>query len=398
MPFVNCDGARIYWRVDGRPELPPLLLVGSLGSDHAVWNPVMAGLTRYFRVIRMDKRGHGASDAPAGDYSIERLGRDVLAVADAAGLARFSYAGLSIGGMIGMWLGANAGDRIERLVLTNTSAWMDPKGMADRIATVRAQGMQAIADAVIARWFTPTFAARGTEHQATARQTLLAIDPAGYTGCCAAIRDMSIEAQLPGISAPTLVISGTLDPSTPPEQGRRLAAAIPNARYLELPTAHFSHSEQPVRWIDWVVRFLQGDDAPSHAAGRHRSEKRRFDEGLARRKQVLGEGYVEDRLARADAFTAGFQDLITRYAWGEIWTRPTFDDRTRRLLVIAQTLAMGRWEEFRLHVSKGLDAGLEAAEIEELLLQSAIYCGVPAANTAFHQADELLRERNTGIA
>jgi alkylhydroperoxidase/carboxymuconolactone decarboxylase family protein YurZ len=107
---------------------------------------------------------------------------------------------------------------------------------------------------------------------------------------------------------------------------------------------------------------------------------------------------VEDRLARADAFTAGFQDLITRYAWGEIWTRPIFDDRTRRLLVIAQTLAMGRWEEFRLHVSKGLDAGLEAAEIEELLLQSAIYCGVPAANTAFHQADELLRERNTGIA
>lgn len=397
MPFVNCDGARIYWRADGRPELPPLILVNSLGADHAVWNPVLPGLARYFRVIRLDKRGHGASDAPAGDYSIERLARDVLAVADAAGAARFHYAGLSIGGMIGIWLAANAGERIERLVLTNTSATMDPRSLSDRIAAVRAGGMAAVADAVLGRWFTAAYAARCTEHHATVRETLLSIDPLGYAGCCAAIRDMSIEPLLPTITRPTLVIAGSVDPSTPPEQGRRIAAAIPHARYLELPTAHFSHSEQPARWIDWVVRFLQGNDAPSHPAQRHQQEKRRFDEGLARRKQVLGEGYVQDRLARADAFTATFQDLVTRYAWGEIWTGPIFDDRTRRLLVIAQTVAMGRWEEFRLHVSKGLDAGLEAAELEELLLQSAIYCGVPTANTAFQQADELLRERGSGV-
>lgn len=260
MPFVNADGARIWWRADGHPELPPLLMVGSLGSDHAVWNPVMPGLTQHFRVIRMDKRGHGASDAPAGDYTIERLGRDVLAVADAAGLSRFHYVGLSIGGMIGMWLGANAGDRIERLVLTNTSAWSDPQAIAGRIATVRSQGMAAIADSVIARWFTPAFAARRTELQATTLNTLLSIDPIGYAGCCAAIRDMSLEPQLGSIRVPTLVISGSADASTPPEQGRRLAAAIAGARHVELPTAHLAHAEQPARWLDFVIRFLEGED------------------------------------------------------------------------------------------------------------------------------------------
>lgn len=392
MPFVHCDDARIYWRVDGRPDAPPLVLVNSLGSDHAVWDPVMPVLTRFFRVIRLDKRGHGASDAPAGDYSIERLGRDVLAVADAAGAQRFHYAGLSIGGMIGMWLAASFPERLERVVLTNTSANVDPKGFGERIAAVRSGGMAAIADAVIPRWFTPAYLARQTEHCATVRQTLLLLDPAGYAGCCAAIRDMAIEPLLPAIRVPVLVIAGTHDPSTPPERGRAIAQAIPHARYLELPTAHFSHSEQPGRWADWVVRFLLGSDAPADRAARHLQEKRRFDEGLARRKAVLGAAYVEERMARREPFTAGFQDLITRYAWGELWTGPVLDDRTRRLLVLAQTIAAGRWEEFRLHVARGLDAELDPAELEELLLHSAVYCGVPAANTAFHHAAELLRE------
>ena len=396
MPFVQCEGARIYWRADGREQAPPLVMVSSLGSDHSMWDPVMGSLTRFFRVIRLDKRGHGASDAPAGDYSMERLGRDVLAVADAAGAQRFLYAGLSIGGMIGMWIAANVPERIERLVLSNTSANVDPRVFAERIATLRAGGMAAVADGVLARWFTPAYTARGTAHQDTVRRTLLSIDPTGYIGCCAAIRDMSIAPQLGSIRAPTLVIAGTHDPSTPAEQGRLIAHAIPHARYLELPTAHFAHSEQPGRWAEFAVRFLHGNDAPSSASARHMQEKRRFDEGLARRKEMLGQDYVDARMARADGFTAGFQDLVTRYAWGEVWTNPVLDDRTRRLLVIAQTIATGRWEEFRLHVNAGLSAELDVAELEALLMQSAVYCGVPAANTAFRHADELLRDRGGG--
>ncbi len=267
MPFVNSDGARIYWRIDGRPEAPPLLLVGSLGSDHAMWNPVIDALTRLFRVVRIDKRGHGASDAPDGEYRMEQLARDVLAVADRLDLRRFRYMGLSIGGMIGMQLAGTVGGRIERMVLSNTSARVDPGIWAERIAAIRAGGMEAIADTVIGRFFTPAYAARNTVHQATVRQTLLTIEPRGYIGCCTAIRDMRLQPLLPGITVPTLVVAGSFDPSTPPEEGRWIAQTIPNARYLELPTAHFSPSEKPKRFADATVRFLLGKDDPASVAG-----------------------------------------------------------------------------------------------------------------------------------
>jgi 3-oxoadipate enol-lactonase/4-carboxymuconolactone decarboxylase len=253
MPFVrSSDGTRIYWRLDGRPDKPPLVMVSSLGSDHAMWNPVLAGLEREFHVLRLDKRGHGASEVPVGDYALAQLGRDVLACADAAGWQRFHYAGLSIGGMIGMWLAQNASQRLDRLVLSNTAA---------RIRLIRSQGMPAIVDTILGRFFTGGYLARRTIHAATVRSTLLGIDPDGYAGCCAAIRDMAIVDGLARIATPTLVIAGTHDPSTPAVRGREIAEAIPGARYLELPTAHFGHSERPRRWLEAVVPFLDGRPA-----------------------------------------------------------------------------------------------------------------------------------------
>lgn len=388
MPFVNCDGARIYWRVDGRAEAPPLVMVGSLGSDHAMWNPVMGALARHFRVIRIDKRGHGASDAPPGDYTMERLGRDVLAVADAAGAPRFRYMGLSIGGMIGMWIAGNAPERIERLVLTNTTARVDPSTFAERIATIRSGGLAAVADMVLGRFFTPAYAARNTVHYATVRQTLLSLEPEGYIGCCTAIRDMAIEPLLARIVAPTLVVAGTFDPSTTPEQGRWIAQQIPGARYFELPTAHFSPSEQPGRFADAVVRFLLGTDA---AAGRIH-EQQRHEIGLARQRQAMGGQRTDASAAQPAWFGEGLRDMQTRYAWGEVWSSPVLDDRTRRLLAIAQCVALGQWDAFREQVRAGLAAGLDPGELDALLTLSAIQCGTPAANAALANAAELLRE------
>ena len=397
MPFAVRDGVRIYYRIDGRSDAPPLLMVSSLGCDHGMWTPVMPALTQAFRVIRMDKRGHGASDVVHGDYTIEMLARDVLAVADAAGVPKFHYAGVSIGGMIGMWLAANASERVQRLLLANTSAQVAKGTFDERITQVLLGGMPAIAEGVMSRFFTPGYTARRTEHFETVRQTLLAIDPLGYAGCCAAIRDMELVPLLARIVAPTLVISGKHDPATPPQMGQQIALAIAGAGYVELPTAHFSHSGQPARFADLMVRFLHGETvtgAIDEPALRRRSEKDRYDQGLQRRKQVLGTPYVEERLALNSAFTARFQDLVTRYAWGEIWTSPIFDDRTRRLLVLALCIGMARWEEFRLQVERGLASDLQAAELEELLLQAAIYCGVPAANTAFHHAHQLVEEHS----
>ena len=265
------------------------------------------------------------------------------------------------------------------------------QGFDERITQVMLGGMASISDTVLSRFFTARYAARRTEHYETVKQTLLSLDATGYAGCCAAIRDMDLVPLLPRIIAPALVISGTYDPSTPADHGQRIAKALQNARYVELPTAHFSHSEQPARFVDLAVRFLRGEEV-ADAAGRRLTEAQRFDTGLERRKDVLGKSYVESRMAQSDPFTAGFQDLITRYAWGELWTRPIFDDRTRRLLVLAMMVGLGRWEEFRLHVEKGLAAELDSAELEELLLAAAIYCGVPAANTAFHHAVELIRK------
>lgn len=394
MPFAVRDGVRIYYRIDGAADAPPLLMVSSLGTDHAMWNPVLPQLARAFRVVRIDKRGHGASDVPQGEYTIEMLGRDVLAVADALGIDQFLYGGLSIGGMIGIWLGANAPARISRLLLSNTSAQVPKNTFDERITQVLLNGTGSIVDAMMGRFFTATYLARRTEHYETMRQTLAATDPIGYTGCCAAIRDMDLVPLLARISAPTLVIAGRQDPSTPPEMGRRVAQVIAGAQYIELPGAHFSHAHQPARFADLAVRFLRGEsvsDSGSMDELPRRTEAERFEAGLARRKQVLGAAYVEERVAGSDAFTARFQDLVTRYVWGEVWTGTVFDDRTRRLLLLALCIGMGRWEEFRLQVDKGLAAGLEPRELEELLLQAAVYCGVPSANAAFQHAQALLR-------
>lgn len=382
MPFAQTDGARLYWRCDGPEDAPALLLSNSIGTDHALWEPVMPALMRSFRVIRYDARGHGASDAPAGGYSLERLGRDALAVADAAGAQRFHFAGISLGGMTGMWLAANAPERIDRLALCNTSPYLGPEAWTARIAAVRSGGMAAIVDTVMLRFFTPAYVAQADARFASLRRMFLAIDPGGYIGCGAAIRDMDLRPALPTMKSPTLVVAGTFDQATTPEQGKAIAQAVPGARYAELPCAHIPTHEAGPELVDQLCGFL--------LEAQHGSEARRYDRGLARRKEVLGVAYVEDRLRNRHAFTDEFQALITRYAWGELWTRPLLDDRTRRLLVLAMMVSLKSWEEFDLHVRAGLEHELSAAELKEVLMLAAVYCGVPAANTAFARTRKLL--------
>ncbi|MGD9944643.1 MAG: 3-oxoadipate enol-lactonase [Burkholderiaceae bacterium] len=396
MPFLQRDGARLFWRLDGDPARPVLTLLNSLGTDHTLWEPVMPALLRRFRILRMDKPGHGASEARAGDYTIDQLGQDVLAVLDAAGVERTHLCGVSIGGMLSMWLAANAPQRVDRAVLSNTSAKVLSEGFADRIAAVRKSGMAGIADTVLGRFFTPRFVARADERYHSIRTTLLQVDPDGYAGCCAALRDMDLRPALGAIRAPVLVITGSGDQSTPPAMGEAIVAAIPGARHVELPLAHIPHVEVPARFVDLVVRFCEGEglrdtpDASWPLRSAPIAEQARYERGIERRSQALGHDYVKARLQGATPVTATFQEFITRYAWGEVWTRPIFDDRTRRLAVLAITCALGRWEEFDLHLRAGLENELEVAEVEELLLQCAVYAGVPAANTAFQHLNARL--------
>ena len=258
--FVGHAGARIAWQEDGDTSLPVLVMGNSLGSDIGSWDPVATALSERFRVIRFDARGHGASALEASargvDYSIELLARDALAVADAAGAARFHFVGVSIGGMIGMWLAQHAGHRLNRLVLSNTAAKLPAQVWADRIDAVRASGLSTQADTTMQRWFTPAFQAHGGAVIARARGTFLQVDPDGYLGCAAALRDMDLREALSSIDVPTLVITGRFDPSTPPELGREIAAKIPGARCIELPLAHMPQLEQPDTFSDVVQDFV----------------------------------------------------------------------------------------------------------------------------------------------
>lgn len=375
MPLLRIRDLTCCYRIDGPDDGPALMLSHSLGQDLTMWDPQADALARHFRVVRYDTRGHGATTATPGDYTIAQLGDDALALADALALDRFAFCGLSLGGMIGQWLAANAGDRLTHAVLANTSARADAAGMEARRQRVLASGMTAVADLVMGRFFSPASLAAGSPAVAASRRILLATDPVGYAGCCAAIRDMDQRELLGRIATPALIISGEQDVSLPWEgHGDQLAAALPDAGVVHLPAAHLSNLERPRSFTAALWAFL-APGQPGH-----------FERGLRVRRQVLGAAHV-DR-AMAAPVSPDFQELITRYAWGTIWARPGLDHRTRRLLVLATTAAMGRWEEFRLHVRTGFASDLEWCDVEEVLLQVAVYAGVPAANTGFHVAGE----------
>jgi 3-oxoadipate enol-lactonase len=251
------DSCRIAYRFDGLVDAPVLLLSNSLGTDMEMWAPQMAAFTERFRVLRYDSRGHGASDSPAGAYSMDRLGRDVVEMLDALDIEQVNFCGLSLGGMIGQWLGIRAQERVRRLILANTSSYMGPPaGWDTRIATVAAQGMPPLAQASIERWFTRAFNETGAQAIAPIVAMLLATDPAGYAGACAAIRDMDMRRTVQLIQRPALVIGGSLDSSTPPPHSSALVNTIPDARLCMLEAAHLSNVEAPERFIDAVMDFL----------------------------------------------------------------------------------------------------------------------------------------------
>lgn len=378
MPFAQINNIRLYYRLEGKPGAPVLILSHSIGTDHGMWAPQMADLLQHFQVLRYDARGHGASDAPAGEYTLEQLGRDALALADSLQIKKFAFCGLSMGGAVGQWLALNAGDRLTVLVLANTSPQFgSPDYWNARRKTVLENGMAAILDVVMQRFFSTKVAGREIL-VSTASSVLLGTNPIGYAGCCSALRDVDHRGQLGFIKTPTLVIAGNKDVSTPWEgHGEVLAREIPGAKAVRLPAAHLSNLEKPRSFTTALLEFLL--PAPSADT---------LEAGFTVRRAMLGDTHVDRAIAGATDFSYDFQQLITRYAWGTIWTRPGLDHRTRRLLVLAMMAALGRWEEFSLHVRAGLLHELEPCDLKEVLLQTAIYAGVPVANAGFRLAGE----------
>jgi len=388
MPFATSSGARIYWKLEGADDKPALVLLNSIGTDLGLWDATMPALLGAFRVLRLDTRGHGASDAPDGDYTLAMLACDVAAVMDAAGIAQAAVAGVSLGGMIAMELALTRPERVSALTLICTSATMDKAAWQDRISKVRAGGTAAIADLAMQRFLSPAFTAGQPAVTESVRRNLIAMAREGYAGAGAAIRDMALIGRISALACPTLVVIGERDASTPfAGHGEHLVAAIPGAGLERLDCGHLAPLEAPTALAGALRAFLSPGPDTQDAA------EALFEAGLKNRRRVLGDAWVDRSLANRTPFNAEFQAMITRIAWQEIWSRPGLDDRTRRLLVLAITASLGRWEEFRLHVRAGLTrGGFTQDDLKEVLMQTAIYAGVPAGNTAFAEAAAVMKE------
>jgi len=258
LPFITANNTRQFYRLEGRPGMPVLVLSHSLGADHGMWAPQMADLLSHFQVLRYDTRGHGASDVSPGEYSMEMLGRDLLTLADALGIKRFAFCGLSMGGAVAQWLAIHAPERLTKLVLANTSPQFGPRGNWEtRMKAVSEGGMAAIVVVVMGRFFSPETLAKDA-YANSAKSVFLGMDPAGYLGCCAAIRDTDHRPSLRQIRVPTLVIAGDRDVSTPWEGNSEvLAHEIPGARAVHLPATHISNIECPRAFTAALLEFLR---------------------------------------------------------------------------------------------------------------------------------------------
>jgi 3-oxoadipate enol-lactonase/4-carboxymuconolactone decarboxylase len=424
----------LQYRFDGREDAPVLILGPSLGTTWHMWDRQVPELTKQWRVFRFDLPGHGGAPAhPAG--SVSELTTRLLATLDSLGVQRFGYAGCALGGAIGVELALRHPERLASLVLIAASPRF---GTADefrqRGVIVRTNGLDPIARTSPDRWFTTGFAAAQPAITDWAVQMVRTTDPGCYIAACEALATFDVRPELGRVGVPTLVLVGSEDQVTGPAEARTLVAGIPDARLAVVPGAsHLVPVEQPAAVTDLLVTHFStawqplvdpgtgqiaiaatpvkpvlaavppqtaptapiAEIAPPAAQPQAVGRPDPYDAGIKVRREVLGDAHVDQALAQADEFSGDFQEFVTRYAWGEIWDRPGLDRRTRSCITLTALVAGGHLEELAFHTRAALRNGLTPAEIKEVLLHAAVYCGVPAANSAFKVAQEVIRQETT---
>ncbi|MCP3819171.1 alpha/beta fold hydrolase [Streptomyces sp. A3M-1-3] len=415
----------LQYRFDGPEDAPVLILGPSLGTTWHMWDRQIPELTQAWRVLRFDLPGHGGAPAEPAP-SVGELADRLLATLDELGVQYFGYAGCAIGGAIGADLALRHPQRLASLVLVASSPRF---GTADefrrRGVIVRTNGLDPMARTAPDRWFTHTFAAAQPAIVEWSVQMVRTTDPECYIAACEALAAFDIRAELGRIGVPTLVLAGSEDRDTGPADARTLVAGIPDARLAVVPGAsHLAPVEQPAAVTDLLVRHFGSAWQPAldaagfapaatphtlhvpvppqapvtaepgpapEAAGRPDP----YEAGLKIRREVLGDAHVDRALAAADDLTGDFQELLTRYAWGEVWAREGLDRRTRSCVTLTALVAGGHLEELAAHTRAALRNGLTPAEISEVILQTAVYCGMPAADSAFRVVCAVIQEETT---
>ena len=386
MPHIAANGVQLFYDLRGPEAAPVAVFANSIGATHEMWDAQAAHLTGRFRCLRFDARGHGRSQTIGGKVGIEDLANDLAGLLDALGIEKAHIIGLSLGGMTAQVLALRHAAKVSSLTLMATSAHM-PSNWEERAAKVRADGMASILGLVLARWFTPGFLAAQPGKVAPMRERFLASDPEGYALCCCAIQDMDLRADISAIKVPTLIIAGSEDPATPVTMMDEIRARIAGAEKVILPNcAHIPNIEQ----ASAVNRHLQAFLCAHSQSGAVPAVSSSFEAGRANRTAVLGKAHVEASMAKADAFSKPWQEFITRNAWGDIWGDPALPWKTRSMLTLTMMVALHREQEFKLHLRPALNNGVTLAELRAMLLQTAVYAGVPAANAAFAWVKQVL--------
>ncbi len=388
MPFITSNGVRLFYDITGAEDAPPILFSNSLGTSLEMWDDVVRGVAPYYRCIRYDTRGHGRSEVVSSHATIDDLAADAAGLLASLGISRAHIVGLSIGGLTAQALTIAFPDKVISLSLMATAACIPPAAAwEERARQVRLEGTGALVEATAERWFTAGFRKAAPEKVNRIKAHFVATPAEGYAVCCGVLRDADLRGRIGAIRAPTMIVAGADDPATPPALSEEIKARISHAELHVLsPAAHLLAVERADSVISLLQDFLSRNGGVQ-VAGSNRSS---FAAGLANRKAILGVEHVERSLAGAGAFGAPWQDFITRNAWGEIWGDATLPAKTRSLVTLAMMVTLGREEEFKLHLKPALRNGVSVEELRALLMQTAIYAGVPAANNAFRWARDSL--------
>ncbi|MEE4542701.1 alpha/beta fold hydrolase [Streptomyces sp. V4-01] len=405
----------LQYRFDGPDDAPVVVLGPALGATWHMWDRQLPVLTGHWRVLRFELPGHGGAPAEPAS-SVDDLARRLLAVLDDEGIDSFGYAGCSLGAAVGARLALLRPDRVAALALVSAAArFATADAWRQRGVVVRANGLDRTAQATPERWFTGAFLATQPAITEWAVKMVATTDPACYIAACEALAAFDVRDALGSITVPTLVVAGADDSETPPADARLLVAGIPDARLAVVPaTGHLAPVEEPGAVGDLLARHFEGAwadrtppptpfaPAPPPVVPRPPAQPAaasatpdRYADGLRIRRELVGDAQVDAEEGRAEGFGSAFDAFATRYGWGEPWTRPGLDRRTRSFLTLTALTALGQLGELADHTRAALRNGLTPAEIEETLLHTAVYAGLPAARAALEAARDVI-EQETG--
>ena len=390
MPTIAANGLTIAYELRGPASAPVMVFANALGATKEMWREQAAAFAGRYRCLTYDANGHGATTLRKAPARIESYADDLAALLDALGIKRAHVVGASLGGMTAQVFAARNPDRIDRLVLISTTAKMpDPSPWQARAAQARADGLESFVDSIITpRWFSQRFAEEHPDRTEEIRRLFLATKVEGYAAGAIAVGDMDLREIITGIKAPTLIVVGADDPATPPAMALELKSRIQDSRLIMIPNAaHMVAIEQAAEVSAFLGAFLDAGRGAGAPAG-----PPSFADGLANRRAVLGDTYVDRALEMSGEFGAPWQDFVSRVAWGEAWGDPSLSWKTRSLLTLALCAALNREDEFRLHLKGALLNGATREELQGLIRHVAVYAGAPAGNNANRWALSELRD------